>query len=667
MGPPSFLRRLLDGWRRIAAVILLLAIAGAAISAMRKGPGAPPLKPEQVEAGIPERWRPLIGSVRTWQAATSAERKAFLVWALDVGLEIQRAKASQVIQAQQQARLGRASETTTQLFLGLIAISLLVLLSPFFISRERVPRRLALWGHTILATGTLVVSLLLLLGCVLLLVSATGLATSTANPEQGLLDAGFAELRADIHAQLAAEDAAAPESEMPYGPMVGAGESTTAGGYIRNILSSLQYFDPESFKPAIVWTQRTWQVVSHIPLIVPFVVVLVVLLTMRTTLLQVLRMPRQAAQGEKGTGRRALGRALRFVGLELFAVLTLIGVLLPAGLLTSLAVRYLSRSVITVVLAQTETTVVYFGQLGSPPDQESLAFGMLAVPVFLALATCMSAGGLALFALRSRRLLQQRFHYGWPLRRDEKLWRRSFMAMLKLQWIPALVMAVMAPQLVALHAGAPADAAAALERLTAAGTRLGFALPVAFILFGGLGALRTLWPFARLKPAERGAYTLRPRTPEDGEFLRRAHHEGLRPWVEATWGWDEVTQAGFIKTWLEVGTPAIVLVGGEPAGYLETSTHETAVELTNVVLLPAFQGRGIGTRIVQDVIEQATAQRLPVRLQVLRANPARALYERLGFRTLEESDLRVKMLRPLPSAGAAAPGTLASPLQDPED
>ena len=98
-----------------------------------------------------------------------------------------------------------------------------------------------------------------------------------------------------------------------------------------------------------------------------------------------------------------------------------------------------------------------------------------------------------------------------------------------------------------------------------------------------------------------------------------------------------------------------MLVGGKPAGYLETTTLDTAVDLTNVVLLPAFQGKGIGTRIVQDVIAHATAQRLPVRLQVLRANPARALYERLGFRTLEETDLRVKMLRPLPPGGTVAP------------
>ena len=48
--------------------------------------------------------------------------------------------------------------------------------------------------------------------------------------------------------------------------------------------------------------------------------------------------------------------------------------------------------------------------------------------------------------------------------------------------------------------------------------------------------------------------------------------------------------------------------------------------------LPEFQGKGLGTAVLQHVIEQGARRALPVTLSVVPANPrARRLYERLGF------------------------------------
>ena len=55
-------------------------------------------------------------------------------------------------------------------------------------------------------------------------------------------------------------------------------------------------------------------------------------------------------------------------------------------------------------------------------------------------------------------------------------------------------------------------------------------------------------------------------------------------------------------------------------------------------LLPSFQHRGIGTSIIHDVIARARAAHLPVTLTVLKENPAKTLYERLGFSVQEEID-----------------------------
>jgi GNAT superfamily N-acetyltransferase len=45
-----------------------------------------------------------------------------------------------------------------------------------------------------------------------------------------------------------------------------------------------------------------------------------------------------------------------------------------------------------------------------------------------------------------------------------------------------------------------------------------------------------------------------------------------------------------------------------------------------------FQSNGIGTEVMKRLISEATAFNLAVRLNVVRINPVRRLYERLGFR-----------------------------------
>jgi len=142
------------------------------------------------------------------------------------------------------------------------------------------------------------------------------------------------------------------------------------------------------------------------------------------------------------------------------------------------------------------------------------------------------------------------------------------------------------------------------------------------------------------------AYGLRAATQEDHPFLVRAHHEGLRPWIEAVWGWDESQQDALVADWLTRHTPQVVTVDGTDAGYLLTEADESALHLHAIVLLARFQRQGHGTRILRDLVAAATARGLPVALRVLEPNPARRLYERLGFTVTGETGTHVHMRRP---------------------
>lgn len=120
----------------------------------------------------------------------------------------------------------------------------------------------------------------------------------------------------------------------------------------------------------------------------------------------------------------------------------------------------------------------------------------------------------------------------------------------------------------------------------------------------------------------------------DFDFLWRLHNAALKEYVTQTWGWDENWQReSFIKTF-NPSEGKIIVIDGKDAGYLWVIEKENEILLASIRLLPEFQNHGIGSKIIRDLLDKSEK---PVRLQVLKVNPARRLYERLGFEICEET------------------------------
>jgi GNAT superfamily N-acetyltransferase len=102
----------------------------------------------------------------------------------------------------------------------------------------------------------------------------------------------------------------------------------------------------------------------------------------------------------------------------------------------------------------------------------------------------------------------------------------------------------------------------------------------------------------------------------------------MRAYAEQTWGaWnEEVTRASFTPA-----THRIIQCDDQDIGCLALEERADHLDLDKVYILPAHQNRGIGTRLMEDIIGQAAAARKPIRLSVLAVNPARRFYERAGF------------------------------------
>jgi GNAT superfamily N-acetyltransferase len=128
------------------------------------------------------------------------------------------------------------------------------------------------------------------------------------------------------------------------------------------------------------------------------------------------------------------------------------------------------------------------------------------------------------------------------------------------------------------------------------------------------------------------AIELRPSVATDREFLFAVHCRALRDHVAAAYGrWDDAEQRAMFDRGFVPGRDQIVHYGGADAGFVRTADDGNAVFIGLIELLPEFQRRGIGTALIQRIISEAHARGRPVRLQVFTMNPARRLYERLGF------------------------------------
>lgn len=87
----------------------------------------------------------------------------------------------------------------------------------------------------------------------------------------------------------------------------------------------------------------------------------------------------------------------------------------------------------------------------------------------------------------------------------------------------------------------------------------------------------------------------------------------------------------------------VLLEGGRPVGLLKLCRDGGEWHLVQIQLVPELQGQGIGGALLREVIDEARAANAALKLTVLKANPARMLYERLGFVTEGESEFQYAM------------------------
>lgn len=140
--------------------------------------------------------------------------------------------------------------------------------------------------------------------------------------------------------------------------------------------------------------------------------------------------------------------------------------------------------------------------------------------------------------------------------------------------------------------------------------------------------------------------TLRPITPGDMEFLHRVYASTREEELAVT-GWSEEQKEQFLR--MQFGAQHdhyqkhfpdakydVILAGDTPIGRLYVDRRVDEIRIIDIALLAEHRGAGVGGGLVRQLIDEAATDGKSVRIHVEHNNPAMRLYERLGFKKIED-------------------------------
>jgi ribosomal protein S18 acetylase RimI-like enzyme len=150
---------------------------------------------------------------------------------------------------------------------------------------------------------------------------------------------------------------------------------------------------------------------------------------------------------------------------------------------------------------------------------------------------------------------------------------------------------------------------------------------------------------------------LRPVTPteHDTDFLAALYASTRAEELKMT-DWSDDQKAQFCRMQFDAQTVhytthyttaefSIIEHDGIPAGRLYVDRWPNEIRIMDIALLPEHRGQGIGTQLLQSLIEESTASNKLLSIHVEKFNPALRLYERLGFKIAGEEHVYWRLER----------------------
>jgi len=128
---------------------------------------------------------------------------------------------------------------------------------------------------------------------------------------------------------------------------------------------------------------------------------------------------------------------------------------------------------------------------------------------------------------------------------------------------------------------------------------------------------------------------------KDDSFIEAVYRSTREDELKIT-NWPEQQKMAFIimqsmaqlaeyKTKFPDAAYQVIIFNKQDAGRFYTLENDTEIRLIDITLLPRFRGKGIGTFLLEELIQKSKKVQKKISLHVDPVSPALHLYQRLGF------------------------------------
>ncbi len=145
----------------------------------------------------------------------------------------------------------------------------------------------------------------------------------------------------------------------------------------------------------------------------------------------------------------------------------------------------------------------------------------------------------------------------------------------------------------------------------------------------------------------------RPQNESDRNFLYTLFASTREQEMRMT-GWDNMQIKSFLQFQFNTqlnqylnnyknASFEIITIHGIDAGRLYVNELDHGIQIIDISLLPEYRGNGHGRKILNELITKGNRSRKTIFLSVIFNNPAKNLYQRLGFVEVSENPPYIQM------------------------
>ena len=146
--------------------------------------------------------------------------------------------------------------------------------------------------------------------------------------------------------------------------------------------------------------------------------------------------------------------------------------------------------------------------------------------------------------------------------------------------------------------------------------------------------------------------TLLEKTPADDDFLFSVYASTRAAEMALLVHWSEEQKKQFLRSQFAAQHQhylsrypdafyGVIRFENHPVGRLYTAELTDEIRIIDLTVLPEFRLRGIGGKILSDVLQKGASMRKPLQIYIESFNPSGEFFERRGFKQVSEQGVHV--------------------------